>query len=174
MAGNEGDGERRLSLRKSRRSRAKACRDGDCVPDMEALEDFLMPVSSLDHVNIRTSNLRDMVSFYSKVLGLKKGKRPAFKFGGAWLYAGNRAAVHLVEVQKQPKLKDPQLEHFAFKANDINDTLKKLQKSGAQYETRIVPGGKIRQVHAYDPDGNHVEIAFSTREEANPKLLRGK
>ena len=70
--------------------------------------------------------------------------------------------------------KDPQLEHFAFKANDINDTLKKLQKSGAQYETRIVPGGKIRQVHAYDPDGNHVEIAFSTRDEANPKLLRGK
>ena len=44
-----------------------------------------MPVSSLDHVNIRTSNLKDMVSFYSKVLGLKKGKRPAFKFGGAWL-----------------------------------------------------------------------------------------
>ena len=91
-------------------------------------EDLAMPVSSLDHVNIRTSNLKDMVSFYSKVLGLTKGKRPAFKFGGAWLYAGNRAAVHLVEVQKQPKLKDPQLEHFAFKENDINGTLKKLQK----------------------------------------------
>jgi|TARA_Y100000814_G_C12306236_1_gene393518 catechol 2,3-dioxygenase-like lactoylglutathione lyase family enzyme len=131
-----------------------------------------MPVSSLDHVNIRTANLKDMVSFYSKVLGLKKGKRPAFNFGGAWLYAGKRATVHLVEVNKQPKLNDPQLEHFAFKANDINDTLKKLKKAGAKYETRIVPGGKIRQVHAYDPDGNHVEIAFSTREEAHPKLLR--
>ena len=113
-----------------------------------------------------------MVSFYSKVLGLKKGKRPAFNFGGAWLYAGKRATVHLVEVNKQPKLNDPQLEHFAFKANDINDTLEKLKKAGAKYETRIVPGGKIRQVHAYDPDGNHVEIAFSTREEAHPKLLR--
>ena len=87
-----------------------------------------MPVSSLDHVNIRTANLKDMVSFYSKVLGLKKGKRPAFNFGGAWLYAGKRATVHLVEVNKQPKLNDPQLEHFAFKANDINDTLKKLKR----------------------------------------------
>ena len=132
-----------------------------------------MPVSSLDHVNIRTSNLKTMTDFYAKVLGLKKGKRPAFAFGGAWLYCGNRATVHLVEVKKQPKLKETQLEHFAFKANDINDTLKKLKKFGANYETRIVPGGKIRQVHAYDPDGNHVEIAFSTAEEPDAKLLNG-
>ena len=165
MAGNEGDGEHRLSLRKSRRSRANACRDGDCVPDMEALEDFLMPVSSLDHVNIRTSNLRDMVSFYSKVLGLKKGKRPAFKFGGAWLYAGNRAAVHLVEVQKQPKLKDPQLEHFAFKANDING-LEKIAKIRCSIRNayctgwenspspRLRPRRQSRRNRVFDPRGS--------------------
>ena len=133
-----------------------------------------MPVSSLDHVNIRTDNLKEMTSFYAKVLGLKKGNRPAFKFGGAWLYCGSRATVHLVEVKHQATAENAQLEHFAFKANDINGTLKKLQKFGSDYETRIIPGGKIRQVHAYDPDGNHVEIAFSTREEANPKLLRGE
>lgn len=133
-----------------------------------------MPVSSLDHINIRTDNLKKMTEFYSKILGLKKGNRPAFKFGGAWLYCGNRATVHLVEVKKQPKAKNLQLEHFAFKANDINDTLNKLQKFGSDYDTRVVPGGKIRQVHAYDPDGNHVEIAFSTRELPNPKLLRGE
>ena len=51
---------------------------------------------------------------------------------------------------------------------------KKLQKFGSDYDTRVVPGGKIRQVHAYDPDGNHVEIAFSTREQADPNLLRGE
>ena len=133
-----------------------------------------MPVSSLDHVNIRTANLKKMTDFYSMVLGLKKGNRPPFKFGGAWLYCGNRATLHLVEVNKQPNTKDAQLEHFAFKANDINETLKKLKKFGSNYETRIVPGGKIRQVHAYDPDGNHVEIAFSTREKPNPKLLCGE
>ena len=133
-----------------------------------------MPVSSLDHVNIRTDNLNKMTSFYSKVLGLKKGNRPEFKFGGAWLYCGNRATVHLVEVKNQPKAKNAQLEHFAFKANDINGTLKKLQNFGLDYETRIVPGGKVRQVHAYDPDGNHVEIAFSTRELPKKNLLRGE
>ena len=70
-----------------------------------------MPVSSLDHVNIRTDNLKEMTSFYAKVLGLKKGSRPAFKFGGAWLYCGNRATVHLVEVKNQAKAKNAQLEH---------------------------------------------------------------
>jgi hypothetical protein len=114
-----------------------------------------------------------MTSFCAKVLGLKKGKRPAFKFGGAWLYCGNRATVHLVEVKNQAKAKDPPLEHFAFKANDINGTLKKPEKFGSNYETQIVPGSKIRQIHAYDPDGNHAELAFSTREEPNPKFLRG-
>ena len=88
-----------------------------------------MPVSSLDHINIRTENLKKMTEFYAKVLGMKKGKRPAFKFGGAWLYCGNRAAVHLVEVKQQPKANNVQLEHFAFKANDINGTLKKLHKT---------------------------------------------
>ena len=115
-----------------------------------------------------------MVAFYSKVLGLKKGKRPSFNFDGAWLYCGNRAAVHLVQVKKQNEVKNARLEHFALKANDLNNILKKLIKFGSNYYTRIVPGGKIRQVHAYDPDGNHVELAFSTREIANPKLLKDK
>jgi hypothetical protein len=51
--------------------------------------------------------------------------------------------------------------------------LKKLKKFSPNYEIQIVPGGEIGQVHAYDPDGNHVDIAFSTREEPNPKFLRG-
>jgi hypothetical protein len=44
--------------------------------------------------------------------------------------------------------KDAQLEHFAFRANDINRTLKKLEKFGSNYEIQIFPGGKIRQIHA--------------------------
>ena len=31
-----------------------------------------MPVSSLDHINIRTENLKKMTEFYAKVLGMKK------------------------------------------------------------------------------------------------------
>ncbi len=133
-----------------------------------------MPASSLDHVNIRTANLKGLTDFYAKVLGMEVGPRPNFNFGGAWLYCGDRAAIHLVEQDTQPEGGDPQIEHMAFLAEGINDTLRMLKKRKARYETRIVPGRDIRQVHAYDPDGNHVEIAFSTDEEPDPKLLNGE
>jgi catechol 2,3-dioxygenase-like lactoylglutathione lyase family enzyme len=52
-----------------------------------------MPLSHLDHVNIRTANLAVLSRFYAEVLGLAPGPRPAFRFGGAWLYCGDRAAA---------------------------------------------------------------------------------
>ena len=130
-----------------------------------------MPISFLVHVNIRTANLDRMKDFYCGVLGMENGDRPAFKFGGAWLYCGDRAAVHLIELDKGLDTGEPQIEHFAFRAEDINDTLRSLKGFGSKYYTRIIPGGEIRQVHAYDPDGNHVEIAFSTADEPEADLL---
>ena len=55
----------------------------------------------LDHVNIRTARLDEMSKFYEDVLGLKRGKRPSFQFGGAWHYCGSNAIVHLVESVKK-------------------------------------------------------------------------
>ena len=63
-----------------------------------------MTLTVLDHVNIRTARLEDLVAFYRDVLGLHTGWRPAFSFGGAWLYCGEQAVVHLVEVDEQPIL----------------------------------------------------------------------
>ena len=59
-----------------------------------------MKINKLHHVNIRTNNLNAMIEWYSNILGLTKGKRPDtdFKFNGAWMYLGDTAVVHLVEV----------------------------------------------------------------------------
>ncbi len=56
-----------------------------------------------DHVNVRTPNLQGMIDFYTEVLGLRLGPRPPFTFNGAWLYAGDQAVVHLVEVPEAPR-----------------------------------------------------------------------
>ena len=56
-----------------------------------------MPLSALDHVNLRTAHLEEMCAFYCEVLGLERGPRPPFPFPGAWLYCGGRPCVHLVE-----------------------------------------------------------------------------
>ena len=62
-----------------------------------------MPLRHLDHVNLCTGHLERMLAFYEDVLGMKRGPRPPFTFGGAWLYLGERPVVHLVAVAKPPE-----------------------------------------------------------------------
>lgn len=119
-----------------------------------------MPMLWLDHVNIRTSNLASLDDFYRKVLGLERGPRPAFSFGGTWLYCGERAAVHLVERAEQPHVEEVRIEHFAFRAQGLADFLAHLRSLDVPYTLADVPGNVIRQVNIHDPDGNHIEIAF--------------
>jgi catechol 2,3-dioxygenase-like lactoylglutathione lyase family enzyme len=121
----------------------------------------------LDHVNIRTANLVALRAFYTDALGLKDGARPPFKFGGAWLYCGEQAAVHLVEVGQAPAGHQPRIEHFAFRAAGLADFLARLRKSRTAYQISIVPGSQNRQVNVLDPDGNHIEIQFVGTEEAD-------
>ena len=126
-----------------------------------------MTLSSLDHVNIRTANLAPMSAFYERVLGLNKGPRPPFSFGGAWHYCGGIAAVHLVEVRKAPAGKEPRLEHFAFRAKGMKTFLEKLRQEETPFDIRVVPGSGIQQVNVSDPDGNHIEIQFLPEDRAD-------
>jgi catechol 2,3-dioxygenase-like lactoylglutathione lyase family enzyme len=126
-----------------------------------------MTLSSLDHVNIRTANLAPMSAFYERVLGLNKGPRPRFSFGGAWHYCGGIAAVHLVEVPKAPAGTEPRLEHFAFRAKGMKTFLEKLRQEQIPFDTRVVPDSGVQQVNVSDPDGNHIEIQFLPEDRAD-------
>lgn len=126
-----------------------------------------MRIERLDHVNIVTTRLPDMVAWYEEVLGLKSGARPDFPFPGAWLYAGGHAVVHLVghdgtpNVGSEVKLK---LEHFALAATGLTGFEEKLAARQIQYDRTQVPGTHMIQVHVADPDGNHIHIDFEEAE----------
>ena len=124
-----------------------------------------MPISRLDHVNIRTTNLQGMIDFYQGILGLRLGPRPAFAFPGAWIYCEDEAVVHLVGVDEQPEPGKLRLEHFAFKGNDKADFLRRLDREGIAYRIGEAPGFGITQVNIYDPDGNHIHVDFKHAEE---------
>jgi catechol 2,3-dioxygenase-like lactoylglutathione lyase family enzyme len=123
-----------------------------------------MALEYLDHVNIRTAQLAEMEAFYRDVLGLRPGPRPPFSVGGRWLYCGERAAIHLVEVPRTPETGEPRLEHFAFRANGLAEFTRELDRFVIPYEVSVVPEWEIRQVNLRDPDGNHIEIAFGPEE----------
>ncbi len=131
-----------------------------------------MTVERLDHFTINTTDVPRSVEFYTDVLGLRDGDRPAFNFPGAWLYCGDHAAVHLVEVADSPEVplsqtsQAPRIEHFAFRAENLAQFLAHLRALDVAYRTTVVPDLEIRQGHLHDPEGNHIEIAFGPNEEA--------
>ena len=115
----------------------------------------------LDHVNIRTTQLDEMSAFYETVLGLKRGKRPSFPFGGAWHYCGKNAIVHLVELTDDIKPGEAQVEHYALRATgSMKAFQEKCRKMDAPYNVVTVAELNMRQVNVFDPDGNKIEVQF--------------
>lgn len=108
-----------------------------------------------------------MVTWYETVLGLQSGPRPDFPFGGAWLYAGDAAVVHLVEDTDQARCGSEvalKLEHFAFSAAGASAFEKALKTNGRPFKRIEVRSAGLVQFHVSDPDGNHVHIDFDLNE----------
>ncbi|GGX63579.1 diguanylate cyclase [Tateyamaria omphalii] len=123
-----------------------------------------MPIERLDHVNLRTTRLAEMIQWYEEILGLSAGARPAFSMDGAWLYAGEVAAVHLVAVEddgaagSETALK---LEHFAFRASGNPEEFRdKLQQRGVAYRRSGIEDMNLSAFNVWDPDGNHIHVDF--------------
>lgn len=123
---------------------------------------------SLDHVNIRTAALERMVAYYEGTLGLRRGPRPPFDFPGAWLYAGERAVVHLIGLRRAPggptEREALRLEHYALRAGpeaDLHAFLAHLERLGIEGQVVTLPDGSAVQVNLWDPDGNHLHLDFT-------------
>ena len=126
-------------------------------------------IEGIDHINVRTNQMDEMIVWYRKVLGFETGFRPAFAFPGAWLYAKDRAMVHLVSVETRPRDAggDLQLEHVAFQANGLKRFIDRLEMLAEPYRLGRVDEAKTVQVNVWDPDGNHLHIDFSSEEESD-------
>ena len=126
-----------------------------------------MAILDLDHINIRTTDLARTRAFFTDVLGLTVGWRPDFAFGGAWLYAGDKDVVHLVEVDRAGAAsRGSALDHFAFTIDDFDDAKRHLDDAGLSYETGEAPNGGIRQLFVTDLNG--VTIELNCREPSRP------
>ena len=117
------------------------------------------------HLNIRCSGsgLPAIEKFYGDVLGLKKGYRPNFKFGGLWLYDGDDPIVHVsARFPEGSIVKDRHsgsVDHIAFKASGAADFRKRLKKLGIGFEEQNIENAGY-QVFLYDPVGTKLEFNF--------------
>lgn len=125
-----------------------------------------MTTRGLGHVNLRASadTLERLRRFYIDVIGLHEGPRPTFRSGsrGYWLYASDRAVVHLTLAADGAATQPTGVfNHLAFDCDDLAGTRARLDAAGLAYEVDGVDALRQVQLFLTDPVGIGVELTFS-------------
>ena len=138
-------------------------------------------VGGINHVTLCCSveQLPSVEEFYSKVLGLQVGPRPAFDFVGTWLYAGEEPVVHLAATRRHavdaegPDASSPAvspgaavttgpIDHVALRvAGPLDAWRGKLAALGISFSEAPVPGFPLYQFFLNDPLGVKIELNFT-------------
>lgn len=137
-----------------------------------------MPITHLEHFLIQVADLEATCDWYEQVIGLKRGRTPDFKFPVQWLYAGELDVLHVTEggknVSENRKRYVGQqsealsgtgvIDHVAFRATGLKETLERFRTLGLAFNERMVSDQGLYQVFLFDPNGIKVELNFSNEE----------
>lgn len=129
-----------------------------------------MPLIDLHHVAIKARDLDATVHFYTRLLGMKRVRRPNFPFPGAWLRMG-RTMFHFYggAAAKGPDGRHPRggaaVDHIALAAKGFDAMRRRIAKAGVEWREVVVPGGEIWQLFLWDPNGVKIELNFERRDE---------
>ena len=123
-----------------------------------------MPATAMNHFTILTDDVPGTVRFYRDVLGLADGWRPPLTFPGAWLYAGSQPILHVVGGRPSDELRAGVIDHMAFSATGLSDTLALLTAHGIEHTCRKQAASGTWQVFFHDPNNVKVELDFAADE----------
>lgn len=132
----------------------------------------------INHVLIQTQHLDQMTAFLTKATGMKVGYRPPFPFSGTWLYSGENALIHVVDVIPNHRQKDylqqgeermgvGAVDHVALEGDDYEALLSRLKKHRIAYTEHVVPESGERQVFVKGPDQIKFEFLFNSVAKSN-------
>ena len=115
---------------------------------------------TLDHINIRTDNPEAVRDTLERLLGLEAGYRPPFATKGIWLYGSGYPIVHVSKCNYVPGQDTGGLDHIAFKDDDYDGLIGRLEADDIDYTDRVVPDTGVRQVFFKINDEIKVEVDF--------------
>jgi catechol 2,3-dioxygenase-like lactoylglutathione lyase family enzyme len=113
---------------------------------------------------VLTDDVPRTVVFYSRLLVLTDGPRPELGFHGAWMYAGDEAVLHIIGGKSRDALRAGVIDHMAFTAKGLSDTIATLTAYNIEHVCRQQVGTRLWQVFFHDPNGARVELDFAPDE----------
>lgn len=137
-----------------------------------------MPLSHLEHFLIQTADLEATREWYVRVLGMRVGPSPDFKFPVCWLYLGDKDVLHLTEggantSENRKKFLGQQSEavkgtgvvdHVAFRCTGLPEMMEHLTNLGIPFTRRRVNDQGLLQIFLMDPNEVKVELNFANTE----------
>ncbi len=138
-----------------------------------------MPLSHIEHYLIAADDMEGTRDWYCSVLGMQEGAHPDFGFPVYWLYLDGRDVVHIGpsakhagDAQKSYLGRTSQdagtgtgaIDHIAFRATGLGDTMARLREKGVQFNDRRANGQALYQLFMIDPNGIKVELNFDAAE----------
>jgi catechol 2,3-dioxygenase-like lactoylglutathione lyase family enzyme len=100
----------------------------------------------LDHINIHTDNLEGVKDALVRLLCLEVGYRPQFKNPGYWLYGEDYPIIHVTEMNSSPGETTGALNHVAFRDDDYDGLVSRLDQDEIECDSRVVPASGVRQI----------------------------
>jgi len=137
-----------------------------------------VPLTHLEHFLIQTADLAGTRDWYVRVLGMRDGWHPDFKFPVVWLYIGERDVLHLTEggaqtSENRKKYLGQQstdthgsgvVDHVAFRCTGLSDMIAHLRAEAVPFTERMVSDQGLYQLFLFDPNGVKVELNFANSE----------
>ncbi len=130
----------------------------------------MLEVLAIDHIVLRTTKLKEMLSFYTQVLNCTIERETPVETGLTQLRAGS-ALIDLVVVNSRlgaagggaPTQTERNIDHFCLQIKSIpeQDIIIYLNKSGIKtgdFESRFGAQGEGNSIYIKDPEGNDVEL----------------
>ena len=146
-----------------------------------------LAIHHLEHFLLQTEDIERTCDWYVRVLGLRIGPAPDFKFPVRWLYAGDLDVIHVTQggaavsenrkryvgQQSQALQGSGVIDHVAFRCSGLAETIARFESLGIAFNERRVDYQGLYQLFMFDPNGLKVELNFAGAEAAGrrPTLL---
>ena len=124
----------------------------------------------INHVGITVKNFDEAVRFYTATLGFREAYTLRDNNGNPTMTAIQVSRETFLELAPATATRQPGLSHVGIEADDIQATVMKLRRAGAQVpDPRLATNTNATLTNVTDPDGVRIEFL-----QLNPDSLQRK